>query len=239
MDALERQLAALEPDLVAIQESFATLDGAIDTAARLGRHLGLSTAFIPERRKRRIVDGILLDSYSGLALLSRWGFKAHHAQPLPSSPADGGRSAQLAIIQVGTYRLIIANVHLSHLPDGGELRQEQLATVLRHPYFRTDFDAALVTGDFNAALSLPELSGFLAPPWQLIDAYTTGGGKTKITYRGNDGQGSDLDHILVLPDQHGKCPMFSDSRLVLDAREPATSAMPSDHAGVMTTLQLI
>ncbi|MBA3034762.1 MAG: endonuclease/exonuclease/phosphatase family protein [Gammaproteobacteria bacterium] len=238
MDALECQLAALQPDIVAIQESFATVDGTIVTAARLGRHLGLASAFIPERRKPRNVDGISTDSYSGLALLSRWEYTAHIALPLPSSSADGGRSAQLAIIQVGASRLIIANVHLSHLPDGSALRREQLATVLHHPYFGTDFAAALITGDFNAVLSSAELSTYLASPWQLIDAYASGGGKTKITHRGSNGQGSDLDHILALPDQYRKWPMFSDSRLVLDAPDLATGILPSDHAGVMTTLLL-
>jgi endonuclease/exonuclease/phosphatase family metal-dependent hydrolase len=238
MDALERQLAMLEPDLVAIQESFATIDGATATAARLGRHLGLSTAFVPARRKLRMFDGRPVDSHSGLALLSRWNIARHGALALPSSPQDGGRCAQLAVLAVGERRVAVTNVHLSHLPDGADLRRRQMEALLRQSCRGDNFDAAVLLGDFNAELAAPELRRFFRPPWGLVDGYAAGGGGAKITCRQSDGRGSDIDHILSIQKRHGELPTFCDSGLVLDVPDPTSGIQPSDHVGVTTTLVL-
>ncbi|MCF8184292.1 MAG: endonuclease/exonuclease/phosphatase family protein [Polynucleobacter sp.] len=234
MQALERQLAERNPDVVAVQESFASIDGSLDTAARLGRCLGLNVCFVPARRKRRNCDGLWVDSYSGLALLSRYPFSQCLEIPLPSSIEDGGRSAQVCLINVGAQSVLVANVHLPHLAGGGELRRPQLEAVLSHELFRCSYDAALVCGDFNADRQAPELHHYLGPPWRLLDTHVAGGGGEKTTCVGADGNWRDLDHIFSIPCRHGQLPEFSDSAVVLNSADALSGVKPSDHCGVET-----
>lgn len=222
---LERQLAALAPDLVALQESFASLDGRYDTAARLGRALGMAVAFLPERRKVRAVAGTQLDSHSGLAVLSRLPVEDERHLPLPSSTEDGGRSAQLLRVRLGGRRIALGNLHLTHLADE-TLRRRQLAAVLDHLWLNDDADLAVVCGDFNAAPDAPGLRDFLAPKGAWRDACAGIAGKR--TFPTAEG-GLDLDHILVRVDR----PMaVTGAAIVLDAPDPASGVMASDHYGV-------
>jgi len=232
MAVLARQLAALAPDVVALQESFATVDGSFDTAAALARHLDMAYGFVPERRKPRLVGGRLLDSHSGLAVLSRRPADEQLALPLPSTTEDGGRSAQLMRWQQGGRYLVIGNVHLSHLSDGGHLRQQQLECLLGHPWF-DERNVALVCGDFNVELSAPEFRAVLARPrcWQNACA----GLAAKTTYRPSDGSARDLDHILLGP---GGAARIVDASVVLDAPDPETGEMASDHCGVSAEIAL-
>lgn len=224
--ALERQLAALAPDVIALQESFATVDGRLDTATRLGRRLGMAVSFLPERRKLREVEGRLLDSYSGLAVLTRETAVEQTSMALPSSAEDGGRSAQLLRWRHEDKAIIVGNVHLSHLPHGAALRQRQLGAVLAHPWFAADAAIAIACGDFNAALSSFKLRGFLDPPWRWRDACASI--VAKRTHRSAPGDG-DLDHVLV---RYEGGPLQADATLVLDAPDPDSGVAPSDHRGV-------
>ncbi len=225
---LERQLAALAPDVVAIQEAFASVDGRFDTAAHLAAHLGMTFTYLPERRKSRRVEGQLLDSHSGLAVLTRRPVDEHAFLPLPSTVDDGGRSALLLRWREGGMDVVLGNIHLSHLADGGALRRQQLESLLRHPWFaENEADLAVVCGDFNAELTAPELRGFLASPWSWRNACADLTGK--LTYRTEVGDGRDLDHILIGPSSRVT---VSDARVVLDRPDPEIGAMASDHCGV-------
>lgn len=101
VQAMATQLRRLAPDVVAIQESFASLDGQHDTARTLAQVLGMHWVLAPARRKHRVCEGLTLDSYSGLAVLSKWPFTRHAVLPLPSEPADGERIAVLCQLRAG------------------------------------------------------------------------------------------------------------------------------------------
>jgi endonuclease/exonuclease/phosphatase family metal-dependent hydrolase len=139
-------LAALSPDVVCLQEAF-TAEG-FDTAGRLAEYLGLTLHAAPARFKPRRHEGHLLDSTSGLAILTRWpGTSA--SLPLPSDPADGERIAQRLDLQVGDRRLRVLNLHLTHLRGANELRGAQLTYALA--WSSEDLDGGLmVAGDLNA-----------------------------------------------------------------------------------------
>lgn len=230
MDVLERQLAALTPDVVALQESFASVDGRHDTAARLARHLGMGLAFLPERRKPRTVGSQSFDSHSGLAVLSRLPIAAEHHLPLPSNAADGGRSAQLLRLHWNGRQIVLGNIHLTHLDDGA-LRQQQLACLLKHPWLTAAADLALVCGDFNAGLDTPAMHAFLTPAGAWRDACASV--PEKRTFR-TAGASRDLDHILIRADSRL---VETGAGIVLDAPDPVTGVLASDHCGVSASFR--
>lgn len=238
LQALGRQLAALDADAIALQESFSTTDGHIDTARHLAQHLGMRWHSQPGRRKWRQLDGQAVDSHSSLALLTRHPINFGTAIPLPSSDADGGRTAQICSLDVRGHAVLLVNVHLTHLSDGAALRARQLRAVLEHPVLVPPHDATWLCGDFNAALDSEELAPFLQPPWSLVNEFASAGGGAKTTHTGADGQGQDLDHILRLPTRTRADLRLDGASLVLDRPDPISGVWPSDHAGVSVTAWL-
>ncbi len=238
LQALRIQLKELDADIIALQESFSTANGTVDTARCLAQALGLTWHTVLARRKPRWHQGQWVDSFSSQALLSAWPIRAAAAIELPSSPSDGGRWAQVCSVEVEGRRVGVANVHLSHLRDDGALRARQMRAILTDPLLRQAHDLALVCGDFNAPLSSDELSPFLKAPWHLVDAFRRATGADKVTCRGADGQWRDLDHILCLPD-HAPCEVtLEDAGVVLHAPLPGTDVCPSDHHGVSVNLRI-
>ena len=236
--ALRGQLQAIKPDIVALQESFHSTDAQRCTARYLAEALHMNVALVHERRKVRQVEGCDVDSYSSLAMLSRFSLDDSQALALPSNLEDGGRSAQLCRVEVAGVRLLIANVHLSHLSPlagGAALRQQQLHALSTNLAGHRDTDLQFICGDFNAALPELDLHTLASPfaPWQ--DAYQAAGGAVKVTHRSADGVGSDLDHLLFA----GRRPVqWAGARVVLNHVDTFTGVLPSDHAGVCLDLHL-
>jgi len=236
--ALRVQLQALNPDIVAVQESFHSVDAHWCTAHYLAEALHMDVALVHQRRKVRHFEGRNADSYSSLAMLSRFPLSDSHGLTLPSSLDDGGRSAQLCCVEVAGVKLLIANVHLSHLSPlagGAALRQQQLQTVTQALLGYSATDLQFICGDFNAGL--PELSPAAlagsSSPWQ--DAYRAAGGGSKVTHTSADGTESDLDHILFMGRQRFQ---WVAGRVVLHQVDALSGVLPSDHAGVCVELRL-
>ncbi len=237
-DVLARALVRLRPDVVALQESFATVDREIDTARYLAAALGMGSVFLPMRRKIRELEGNRLDSFSGQAVLCRGSIESEETIELPSTPEDGGRSAQITRLRAAAgTRLLLANLHLSFVPEAADLREEQLAIVLAHPSVAdAGGDLRVVCGDFNATLDAPELAPFLAPPYALRDTYSLAKGSsrkpgTMPSFDGPDARA--IDHIFVLPDGQGAYAAVHHADIVLCGPEAATGLHPSDHCGVL------
>lgn len=155
--AMAAGLRALAPDLLALQEALAAPAAGYDTAAYLAAALGLTAATLPLRRKPRTVEGRVIDSTSGLAVLSRWPIRAQRTVPLTSDPRDGERAALVAEIDAPGRPITVACVHLTHLADADELRWREWREVQAAVAGR---DAAIVAGDFNAAIEIFDLGGF-------------------------------------------------------------------------------
>lgn len=229
VQAMAMQLRQLAPDVVAIQESFASLDGQHDTARTLAQALGMHCVLAPARRKHRACEGLTLDSHSGLAVLSKWPVTRHAVLPLPSEPADGERIALLCQLRAGAHTLNVANIHLTHLDGAHALRRLQLHTVLAHPWLNTPDDAAVVCGDFNAPLGPDAQPGSLAPPPDWLDAARAGGLLRKVTCPAPGTEGLDLDHVL----SRATAPLrWHSAHIALNQRDATTGACPSDHFAV-------
>jgi endonuclease/exonuclease/phosphatase family metal-dependent hydrolase len=163
--AMIRGLRELQPDVVLLQESLRAPSLQMDTGISLARALSLQAEWLPLRRKLRNICGETVDSWSGLCLLSRLPVLDSRGVDMDSDPADGERSAQLVTLAASGLRLVIANLHLSHLDGAGALRRRQLGQVVA-AMNGLAADIHLLGGDFNAAcgeLELDSLSIFGRP----------------------------------------------------------------------------
>jgi len=241
IDWLAEELAALEPDVVALQESFRDRAGDFDTAETLIRRTGLTGCWSPARLKRRWCDGREVESWSGMALLSRIPLSQVDIIDLPADPDDGDRVAQVGYFEAEDRRIVIANLHLTHLRERDDLRSEQLQCVLEHPQMRADEAIRLVCGDFNTTLAGPVLGELVGdgPFGSVTDAYTAGGGprdRATLKPRAGATEGRCVDHILSVAPSGSEHPVFTSSAVVLKRPQPGTGLLPSDHFGVATTL---
>ncbi|MBK9348493.1 MAG: endonuclease/exonuclease/phosphatase family protein [Burkholderiales bacterium] len=241
LEAMCQQMKALQADVVALQETFATFDGTTDTARVLARSLGMQLHTAPARRKMRRFQGEWVDSFSSLTVLSRLPIRSGEQMELPSTVADGGRLAQFCSLEVDGKSVLLINAHLSHLPQsegGGALRAQQLRTLLDQSAQMPQHDLTLLCGDFNAAMDSAELSPFMRPPWALLDAFAQAGGAEKFTYRTPEGQGLNLDHILCVPSCSHMAVDYLDASVALNAPMQPPDVLPSDHVGVCVTFSL-
>ena len=218
-------LARLNPDVVCLQECFATEDGEVDVARDLAAAIGLDAMTAPSRPKLRALGGVMTPSTSGLATLARRPL-ATSVHDLPNDPQDGPRIAQ----RIDLARdLRILNLHLTHLrgPAAAELRAAQLAAALACA--REGFNGALVVcGDLNATSQAQELSALFAdlsmdrgPDPGLADAPTLHASAAPA-----------IDHcVLIDPQRRWRI------AAVAHALRPAPGEVwPSDHAAVVADL---
>lgn len=228
------ELARLDADVILLQEALAEVDGDLSTAGFLATTLHRHAYWSPARRKRRLVEGAWRDTWSGLVVLSRWESLDSATLELPSHPDDGQRVAQLVRLPAATAPLIIANLHLSHLPGQDTLRHRQLETVLDHPWLTGTGAMGLVGGDFNTPLS--RLDALLAgQPQHLIDPFgsaTPEAERATIPVAPSASPRRCIDYLLLT--NHPSAPPLrvATTRVVLN-RPSSDGAYPSDHCGVL------
>ena len=235
MRLMAEGLAALSPDIVLLQEVFASACGGIDTGQSLRERLRLTCFSEPARRKPRPLCGAEIDSTSGLTVLTGLPVLDSRRLGLPSDPADGDRIAQIVTVQWAGRPLTVVNTHLSHLDGADALRERQLATIARAlPAGR----AAVLGGDFNAEPDsaplrwLREDSGL-----QVADACA---GDPAATVTGDDRRTFGtrrIDYVFAVAPPGVRPLEFAVGKRVLDQPDPATGALPSDHAGVCAVLR--
>ncbi len=191
--------------------------------------------FTPARPKPRLLGNDELNSYSGLGVLSAFPIKVLAEFDLPFSEADGERKVQQIIIDVTKQKkLLLTNVHLTHLPGAAELRKNQL-TLIAQKTAGKNFDYNIICGDFNTTPGSEELMQFKAQA-KAIDCYETGGGKTpRISLKENNTE-KNVDYIFALPaGRLNEYPTVTKSATVLN-RPDDSGIYPSDHFGISTTL---
>ncbi len=223
-------LSKWQPDVVLLQEAFATEDGLADTAQHQAQALGLIATVAPARRKVRVFEGYHCPSTSGLALLTREPPPSHHVLQLPSDPADGERIAQLAQLVHQGQTFWMANLHLTHLSHASALRAQQLATTLAALHRLAGACPMVVGGDFNSGPGHAEFDGLRNAPWHLCNPFD---GLAKTTHCTDDGRNLDLDHLLLSGWPRNA---VRHAAVVMDPRDTAAGTAASDHAAVMLDL---
>ncbi len=246
LEAMAAGLAALRPDLVLLQEAFRSIDGRLDTAARLAEALGLQVQGHWQRRKPRQCEGEWVDSESGMAVLSRQPLAACVGVALPGHPQDAERLAQWLNLGSAERPLWWGHVHLSHLPEAtaSGLRTRQLQALLAHEAVAEAPGPLWLMGDFNTDLAASGWQGRDLGPWRLADALAEVGLAPKRTHCDRQGGWQDLDHLLVLRrirplrgDTAGAgAPSLRQAAVVLDKPDADTGVACSDHLGLCVDL---
>lgn len=242
LELLANGLRCLRPDLVLLQEAVSTPDERCNTTRTLAATLGLSAIEAPARVKPRRIDGEIIEAPTGLGLLSRLPVTAHERVPLPTDPRDGERIALLARLETPTGTLLIINTHLTYLPDALQTRRRQIETIFAHSWLAGEWTAALLGGDLNTdATELPALLAAIPDRWSARDAYVAGGGsEPRATMPAAPGSGEErcVDYLISLAGANQAHPRWSEAAVVL-AQPDAAGVFPSDHRGVMATMELV
>ena len=234
MEALARQLSALDAGVILAQECFRTADGAVDTLSFLSKTLQMTASRAESRVKRRRFRDHWVESSSGLGVLTTCPVRSETILALPTDEKDGGRVAQCVVLEPKPDTLLfIANVHLSHVPGGGSLRADQLEVVLR----AADASGAayrLIGGDFNADAGSDEMRAIRR---RAVDAYVHGGGQAPRISLVTANRCVDYLFIYPFPGT-AHYPHCTNARIVLDQQDAESGLYPSDHFGCSTTLIL-
>jgi endonuclease/exonuclease/phosphatase family metal-dependent hydrolase len=227
LDVMTEGLLALSPDVILLQNVFATADNRYNTAAHLARNLGLRCAFMPMRAKIRHLDGRPIQSLSGLAVLSRHKIIDTGHIELPCDPRDGQRRAQFADIDLQGSRLLVANIQLGHLAGTDAARRHQIEKLAERLTHAHDFDHILVGGDFNAGRVEPALD-----PIRTLRGFTVAEAAPE---RG-------VDRLFAISRTSNCRPiapiMLTESRPELDAADAATNLYPGDRPALACELTI-
>lgn len=234
---MARELAALAPDVLLLQEVFVAPELGADTGRELAVALEMQRVWAPAREKPREVDGRSVLSQSGLATLSRWPIVEASVLALAGDERDGERIAQFVTIAIAGGPVLFVNLHLTYLDDADSLRREQLGQILDHLRSLDRPAAVILAGDFNALPDsaplrwLRERSGFdvrscadpeSSPPTKLL---SKSGREPRC-----------IDYIFSLGAAHHAAEQIALER-VLDQPGP-DGLLPSDHAGVRAVYRL-
>lgn len=233
---MARELAALNPDLVLLQEAFAAPALGLSTAEALAEHLDLHAIAPTARAKPRTVEGETVPSTSGLALLSRWPLDRYEVLELPKDAADGDRQALIARLSTAKGDLVVVNTHLSHLEQADHLRLAQLQAIMSHLETLPDRPAVLLGGDLNCPPGGPCLAWLAAHPDRpALDLMAGAPGQPFATHRDLPAESGRIDHLLLLSGTQGTILAVEEARPILTEPD-ADGTWASDHLGLLVRL---
>lgn len=240
LEIMRSQLKKLNYSVIALQECFATTDYSYNTAQWIAEGLQMNCFFYPIRRKERLVHHQYLDSFSGLAILSKFPFDQKHVIDLPSTPEDPERAAIAITFLYNNVKITIANLHLTHIRNSTTIRNQQFKKIVTDDCMNDAKAIRLFCGDFNCEISSESLSEFFKPPYNLKDTYDLGDGvqpcyTCPVTNHFPLEKRSKIDHILVAPFNH-EYPSCQESQIELNNKDQKYQIYPSDHFAVSTKI---
>jgi endonuclease/exonuclease/phosphatase family metal-dependent hydrolase len=257
----ERQLRALAPDVIAMQE-VRPLDGRAGrtTADWLGDALGMARVYAVSLRWD---DGAFFAGHpggeEGLAVLSRHPIREHRVLPLPDARPTEARILLSALIDAPAGPIWCHTTHLHYRLDDGLARERQVVAIddaIRAIAGEAGATAPqLLCGDFNATpehdeirflRSLHTLSG-RRTHWQDAWLRRHPGARADegITWSSENEQTRPLrsldidrriDYVFVSTRRKDGRGTVLDARVVLDERDGDVCA--SDHYGVLADVQI-
>ena len=243
LELVVEQLAALRPDVVALQE--ASLGGNRgNIAERLGRALGIEWIHAPttsqvfgiEWLDRAITSAIRFNE--GPAVLSRFPIVGSEIVALPRC-ANRLFPRVLLRVEVRTPHgpLDFYSTHTSR--DDCQLRRvAELVGARRGPL------PAIVAGDFNTRESADAYAELLAAgfvdAFRAVNPSATGLTSRQDVYAARPTVARRIDFVFVVPGANGAS-RVAESRIVLDIprrRADGTTLWPSDHYGVLAVIEI-
>ena len=161
----------------------------------------------------------------GNAILSRLPVLQHDWRKL--EPLDDYRTAVRARVELGGRPVDIVNTHLAAQPDAGAVRTRQISDLMA--WLPQDGTPLIVTGDFNAQQTDPELATLTQP--RFLTALPHGAVATTLNTAKNH-LSRQIDHIFVEGDR------FTIAQAAVIGDRPTNGEYPSDHFGVVATVSL-
>jgi endonuclease/exonuclease/phosphatase family metal-dependent hydrolase len=247
MRVLERALASLRPDVIALQE-VREIPGVLPNQAQtLASRLGYHWVWAPAVQKRR-------GGQQGLAILSRFEIQGHATSPLPTTaPNAEPRILLMAELETELGRLHCSSVHLSHRPESID-REPQVRVIDEFLRAHPSPLPSILMGDFNTTPDsnpIRFLRGEMALDGHQAsyrDAYAdchpadpsggiTWARRNPFTARARHPDPERrIDYVFIGPGSRARCTLSS-CRVVLDEPSP-DGVFASDHFGVMADLEL-
>lgn len=240
--AIAATLAALDPDVVALQEVWGE-PGGTSFAAELAEGLGYDHAYAA----RLELDGVEF----GNAVLSRWPITSSAPTPLPAPPdADEQRLVLRADVDGPRGPLQVFSTHLNWRFDHSAARQQQVRTIAEAvAAARPRTYPPILCGDFNAVPDSDEvrmLTGRAAGPVEGLvfhDAWEAAGdgGPGHTWSNANPYAVLDLepdrriDYVFVGWPKAGGAGHVTSCEVV--GTQPVDGVVPSDHHGVLAELR--
>jgi endonuclease/exonuclease/phosphatase family metal-dependent hydrolase len=254
-ELIRRQLAALAPDLLGLQEVL-RLESApgsghtpdTDQATELAAGLGYEVAFAPAMRYG---GGLLF----GNALLSRHPIRESHAIPLPGADSGEARVLLHALVDTPAGVLPVFVTHLNWKLHHGSIRLAQVRFIAEQVTELCPIDESLLPpvlmGDFNAGPECDEIrylrgeATIAAKSVYFADAWSHGGSGPGHTFDRRNRFAAlahepprRIDYIFVRgPDRKFRGEPLTTSLAFADAEpHPDGELWPSDHFGVVTEI---
>lgn len=238
------QLAALSPDVIALQEVREIPSVLPNTATTLAAQLGMHLVFAGATPWGGGLEG--------LAILSKRPITTSGHFELPHATSDERRILLWARIPTGSGELLASVTHLNYRLLHGQIREDQVVAI--DAYLREQqADVKILAGDFNAVPESDEIRylkglhsvngrrayyqdafGKLHPQdlgytWSRLNPFTQ-------RLRLYDGDRR-LDYVFVSPIKRDGRGILHSCRIVLDVPD-GDGVYPSDHFGVLAEVQL-
>lgn len=254
---IRRELAALSPDVVGLQEvmrllrpgTHDALSPAHDQAAEIAEGLGYAIAYAPAADYG---NGLVM----GNAVLSRFPLREVRAEPLPDAGTGEPRALVYAAVETPVGRLPVFVTHLNWRFEHGFARLAQVLHIAARVEELAPSAAGwlppILMGDFNAAPEADEIRFLTGLSVQngrsayFADAWVYGGdGSAGATYdprndyaRKNREPPRRIDYIFVRgPDAQLRGEPLR-TKIVFNTPQasPEGALWPSDHFGVLTEI---
>lgn len=239
--AIEATIAALSPDLLALQEVWD--DGTTNQAAHLAARLGYHHIYASRLESHGVKFGN--------AVLSRWPIADHEWRPLPApEDLDESRTVLRADVDGPRGPIQVFCTHLNWRFDQSHVRQDQVRAIARFVKESPDRSfPPVLCGDFNADPSSDEvrmLTGRTTVPEPKLvfhDAWEAGGdgsaGNTWLNANPYAAQDLEIDrridYVFVgWPKNGGAGHVVGCS---VEGADPVDGVVPSDHAAVLAQLR--
>jgi endonuclease/exonuclease/phosphatase family metal-dependent hydrolase len=244
LDVARRDLAAIAPDVVALQEIVRAEAYELDQARALASGLGM-----PYVAHAQVPGG----PYPfGNAIVSRFPLDDITVLPLPREGTDENRSLLLARVRLPWGTFPMATTHLNWKLDEGHVRVAQVRFVVEQltRFTCNDDLPAVLAGDFNAEPDSDEIrylrgqTGAQGPCVYFNDCFATAGdGSPGHTFCARNPYAAvsrepdrRLDYIFVRGPDHRLRGVPLEARVCLD--EPRQGVWASDHFAVFARIEL-
>lgn len=247
MALIAEQLAALSPDVVALQEVRQIPGWLPNQAETLAKRLGFECHFA-------IATPLGERGDEGLALLSRFPVVDRHFAALPHQTSDERRIALGITVQTPVGRLAAFTTHLTYRPADGQKREDQVVAAEALVASVASDLPKLWMGDFNAVADSDEiryLRGLHSIANRRVfyqDAWMQRHGQAPgYTWAAANPQAQRLrwllldrriDYLFVTPLRNDGRGQVLDCRVVLDTPD-GNGVFASDHFGLFGEIQLV